>query len=105
MGYKGVVFTDDMQMQAITKYFGLPEAIRLAVLAGVDIMCFSNNIQASENRTVDVVHKIIRDYVDKGVISRERIDASYRRVMTLKLKLQDPKASVTPAPKKNGKMK
>lgn len=105
MGYKGVVFTDDMQMQAITKYFGLPEAIRLSILAGVDIMCFSNNIQASENRTVDVVHKIIRDYVEKGVISRERIDTSYRRVMALKQKLHDPKASVTPASKKNGKMK
>lgn len=87
IGYKGVIFTDDMQMHAITKYFGLEEAIRLAILGGVDIMCFSNNIQGSEARTVDKVHAIIRGYVEKGVISRERIDQSYRRIMALKQRL------------------
>ena len=88
IGFDGVVFTDDMQMHAITKYFGLEEAVRLAVNAGVDVMCFSNNIQGSEQRTVDRVHKIIRDYVDRGIISKERIEESYRRVMALKKKLQ-----------------
>ena len=101
IGFQGVVFTDDMQMHAITKYFGLEEAIRLTVLAGVDIMCFSNNIQGSEARTVDKVHEIIRKYVDQGVISRERIDESYRRIMTLKKRLQQNDTSRTaPMPAK-----
>jgi beta-N-acetylhexosaminidase len=89
LGYNGVIFSDDMQMHAITKHYGLEDAIRLAILAGVDIMCFSNNIQGSEARTVDKVHKIIRGYVESGVITKERIDQSFRRVMQLKSKLND----------------
>ena len=73
-------------MHAITKHFGLEEAIRLAILAGVDIMCFSNNIQGSEERTADKVHRIILDYVKTGAISAERIDQSYRRIMASKKK-------------------
>jgi len=89
LGYNGVIFSDDMQMHAITKNYGLEEAIRLAVNAGVDIMCFSNNIQGSEVRTVDKVHQIIKDFVAKGQIKKETIDASFKRIMTLKSKLAD----------------
>lgn len=87
LNYHGVVFSDDMQMQAITKHYGVEEAIRRAILAGIDIMTFSNNIMGSEDRTVDRVHQIIKDYVKSGVITRERIDESYQRIMQLKRKL------------------
>ncbi len=87
LNYHGVVFSDDMQMQAITKHYGVEEAIRLAILAGIDIMTFSNNIMGSEDRTVDRVSQIIKGYVKSGVITRERIDESYQRIMQLKRKL------------------
>jgi beta-N-acetylhexosaminidase len=87
MKFKGVVITDDMQMHAITKYYGLEEAIKLAVNGGVDIMTFSNNIQGSEERTVDKVHSIIRKLVQSGEIKMERIDESYVRIMKLKSRL------------------
>ncbi len=64
--YNGVVFSDDMQMKAIASNYGLEEAIRLAVNAGVDIMCFSNNILGIENRTVDKVQAIIKKFVASG---------------------------------------
>lgn len=85
--FNGVVFTDDMQMHAITKHYGLEDAIRLAINAGVDIMTFSNNISGSDQRTVDKVHGIIRGMVEAGSIKRERIDESYRRIMKLKQQL------------------
>jgi beta-N-acetylhexosaminidase len=85
--YNGVIFTDDMQMHAITKHYGLEDAIKLAVNGGVDIMTFSNNIQGSDERTVDKVHTIIKELVKKGVIKRERIDESYNRIMKLKSRL------------------
>jgi beta-N-acetylhexosaminidase len=85
--FDGVVFTDDMQMHAITKHYGLEEAIRLAIRAGVDIMTFSNNISGSDERTVDRVHSIIRDMVKKGVITEARIDESFDRIMKLKKQL------------------
>jgi beta-N-acetylhexosaminidase len=82
-----VIFTDDMQMHAITKHYGLEEAIKLAINGGVDIMTFSNNIQQSEERTVDKVHSIILKMVEKGEIKPERIDESFDRIMKLKKQL------------------
>jgi beta-N-acetylhexosaminidase len=87
IGYQGVVFTDDMQMHAITKYYGLEESIKLTINAGVDILCFSNNIQGSDVRTVDRVHSTIRSFVEKGEIPLQRIEESYDRIMKLKSKL------------------
>jgi beta-N-acetylhexosaminidase len=93
MTYNGVVFSDDMQMHAITKYYGLDESVRLAINGGIDILCFSNNIASSEERTVSKVHSTIKNMVMKGEISRARIDESYRRIMRLKSRLnQDPSA-------------
>lgn len=85
--FNGVVFTDDMQMHAITKYYGFEEAIRLTIKAGVDVMTFSNNIAGSDTRTVDKVQEIVKDLIKRGEISEARIDESYRRIMTLKKKL------------------
>ncbi len=85
--YNGVVFSDDMQMHAITKHYGLEEAIRLSINAGVDILTFSNNISGSQERTVDKVHEIIKKFVTNGTISKERIDQSYIRIMKLKSQL------------------
>jgi len=87
LNFHGVIFTDDMQMQAISKHFGLEESIRMAIQGGVDIMTFSNNIQETEDRTVDKVHSIIYKMVESGEISRQRIDESYRRIMALKKRL------------------
>jgi beta-N-acetylhexosaminidase len=88
--FNGVIFTDDMQMHAITKHYGLEEAIKLAINGGVDIMTFSNNIQGSDVRTVDRVHEIIRKMVERGEIKKERIDESFKRIMKLKSRLQNP---------------
>ena len=82
--YDGVIFSDDMQMAAIAKQYGLDESIRLAITAGIDVLCFSNNIQGSEERTVDKVHAIIRNLVETGRISLQRIEESYRRITRLK---------------------
>ena len=84
LNYDGVIFSDDMQMHAITKHYGLEKAIKLSIQAGVDVLMFSNNIQGSENRTVDAVHRIIRNLVQKGEITAERIDQSYDRIVRLK---------------------
>ena len=84
LGFNGVVFSDDMQMHAISKNYSLEKTVKLAIQAGVDIMCFSNNISGSDERTVDVIHKIINSLIEKGEISEERIDQSFKRIMSLK---------------------
>lgn len=87
MNFDGVVFSDDMQMFAITKHYGLEESIRLAINAGVDIMTFSNNIFGSDQRTVDRVHSIVKQMVRDGKITESRIDESFRRIMRFKSQL------------------
>ncbi len=50
-------------------------------------MTFSNNIQGSDERTVDKVHSIVKELVKKGVIKSQRIDESFNRIMKLKNRL------------------
>ncbi len=87
LNFHGLVFSDDMQMHAITKHYGLEEAIKLAINAGIDIMTFSNNISGSEERTVDKVHGIIKKLVASGAVPKERIDESFGRIMRVKNQL------------------
>ncbi|MDH5476144.1 MAG: glycoside hydrolase family 3 protein [Cyclobacteriaceae bacterium] len=84
MGHEGVVFTDDLQMHAITKHYGFEKSIELTIKAGVDVMIFSNNIQGSDDRTVDAVYKVVKKLIADGEISEARIDESYQRIMKLK---------------------
>ncbi|GHN00273.1 glycosyl hydrolase [Cytophagales bacterium WSM2-2] len=88
MHYQGVVFSDDMQMKAIASNYGFEEAIKLSINAGVDILCFSNNIGGVEERTVKKVYSVIKGFVASGEIPKSRIDESYRRIMKLKKSIQ-----------------
>jgi beta-N-acetylhexosaminidase len=85
--FDGVVFSDDMHMHAISKQYGWEEAIRRAINGGIDVLCFSNNIPGSEQRTVDQVYQIIRTAVANGEIPMARINQSYHRIMKLKSRL------------------
>jgi len=84
IGFEGVIFSDDMQMHAITEHYGLEKAIELGINAGLDVIIFSNNIQNSKERTVAVVHDLIKSMVDDGRIPISRIDESYARILHLK---------------------
>jgi beta-N-acetylhexosaminidase len=85
MGYNGVVFSDDMQMNAISKEYGFENAIEMAINAGVDILLFGNNVHLDEQPTTATqVHQIIKKLVLSGRISAQRIDVSYQRIMKLK---------------------
>jgi len=87
LGYQGVVFTDDMQMHAISKNYGFEESIKMAINAGVDVMLFCNNVPGNERRTPSQIHTIIKNYVTDGEISEARIRESYNRIMLLKSQL------------------
>ena len=87
MDYKGVVFSDDMQMGAITKNFGLKESIIYAINAGVDVLIFSNNQLYKNQVKPDEVISIIEDGVRNGEISLLSINESFRRIHNLKKKI------------------
>lgn len=83
IGFKGVVITDDMNMKAITAHYGQAEAIRLAINAGADILLFGNNLDYDPT-IVQTAHAIIRQAVENGKISLQRITNSYERIQNLK---------------------
>lgn len=87
LDFDGVVFSDDMQMHAISKNFGFETSIKMAINAGVDVMLFANNVPGNERRTPSEIHAIIKGYVASGEINEDKILKSYQRIMALKAKL------------------
>ncbi|MEM6737454.1 MAG: glycoside hydrolase family 3 N-terminal domain-containing protein [Bacteroidota bacterium] len=82
--FDGVIISDDMQMGAINNEYGLREAIRLSLLAGVDILLFANNVLDGDRVSSSVIHSIIKDLVFDKVIGIDRIRTSYKRIIKLK---------------------
>ncbi len=84
IGYRGVVISDDMQMGAIRKHYGLKESLKLAINAGVDILLFANQVAPKRVVTVDQLIKITRDLLKSGAIDESSIKAANRRINFLK---------------------
>lgn len=83
--FGGVVISDDMQMGAITQEYGLEEATIKAILAGTDIVLFSNNSTDKYDEQLPYkVHDIIVKAVEDGRISPERILEAFLRIDNLK---------------------
>ena len=85
LGFNGVVFSDDMLMEAIAGRYKLPEALQLAIDAGVDVLLFGGSTGKYDPVQV---HALIRGMVDRGMVTEERIGESYRRIMQLKGRLR-----------------
>ncbi|HMX42031.1 MAG TPA: glycoside hydrolase family 3 N-terminal domain-containing protein, partial [Saprospiraceae bacterium] len=84
--YKGVIITDDMQMGAIAKEFGLERAMELAVNAGADILLFGSNMQ-HDPRIAETAFFTLKKLVREGKISKKQVRQSYRRIRALKKKM------------------
>ncbi len=87
LGFKGVIFSDDMQMFAISKNYGFENGIEMAINAGIDILMFGNNVSLKDNPiSATELHNIIKKLVLNGKVSRERVNEAYTRIMYLKSK-------------------
>jgi beta-N-acetylhexosaminidase len=88
MGFDGVVVSDDMQMGAITEHYSFDEAIRLALLAGNDLLLFANNIPAGFDPGLgERAHTTILRLVERGDVPRSRVEEAYQRVEGLRGRL------------------
>ena len=87
LGYDGVVISDDLQMGAIRQAFGYPEAVALAIDAGVDILTIANQ-QVFEDGIVARTIEIIAGHVSSGRLAEARIEESWRRIQALKARVQ-----------------
>ncbi|MCF7911369.1 MAG: glycoside hydrolase family 3 [Candidatus Cloacimonetes bacterium] len=88
MGWQGIVITDDLQMNAISKYYSLAESLRLAILAGNDLLLFGNT-RSSNQVTISQLLGIINQLVLSGEIPQSLIERSNQRIRQLKAKFID----------------
>lgn len=86
LGFNGVVVTDDLQMQGLTQFFNYQTIMEKSILAGVDIILVSNNLEYDPEITPSTINHV-KELVRAGKISEQRIDLSYRRIMALKQRL------------------
>lgn len=83
LGFEGVVFSDDMQMEAIRSEYGLETAIEQALNAGVDMLIFGNNLIYEDDiarRSIDIIQQLIAE----GKVSKETIQSALDRIAKLK---------------------
>ena len=87
LGFDGVVITDDLQMGAISKKYGLRNTLRLAINAGDDLLLFGNQLSVKSMVTTKKLVDTIKQMVLKGNIKRKTIEKSNKRLDRLKQKL------------------
>jgi beta-N-acetylhexosaminidase len=76
LGFRGLVFSDAMNMKGVTDHFPTGEAEVRALLAGNDILELTPNIP----KAIDAIEAAIRE----GRITQEYIDAKVRKVLAAK---------------------
>lgn len=87
LGFEGLAITDDLEMGAIIKNYGIGEACKMAVNAGADMLA----ICADPVRIVEG-YRAVLSAVQTGEIAKDRINASAARIATVKSHLPSPPA-------------
>ena len=82
LGFQGVIMTDSLTMEGITAYYTEDQAAAVAVEAGSDLL-----MGASTPADVASMIQGIKQAINSGMISQQRIDDSVRRVLTLKYQI------------------
>lgn len=90
LGFTGVIISDDMQMKAITNYYGLEEACCKALSAGIDLVIIGNNL-VHDNGILPKIKDAVLQAVHRGEISEQRIEEAFGFVQKLKLSLTTPR--------------
>jgi len=83
--FDGLVITDDLEMGAIVRNYGIGEASNLAIEAGVDMLAICAGVEAIYEGFTSVVES-----VKAGRIAEARIDQSLERIFRLKSLLHEP---------------
>ena len=76
MNFKGLAFTDALNMHGVSKYYETGEVDLLALLAGNDILLFSQDV----GKAIEYISKAVK----KRKISEKEITARVKKVLQLK---------------------
>jgi len=76
MGFKGLVFTDALNMKGLTKYFPNGETDLRAFLAGNDVLLFSQNVPLAISK--------IQWAVKTGKVSEQEVESRVKKILGAK---------------------
>jgi len=79
LGFKGISFTDALEMQGVAKYYPGSDASLQSLIAGNDMLCLPGDIEGSINR----IDKAIK----KGILNKDDMDARVKKVLLAKYHL------------------
>ncbi len=79
LGFEGLVFTDALNMQGVTKYYRPGEADVRALLAGNDVLLFSEDVPTAV--------KAIREALDSGELERAVLEQHVRKILMAKYRV------------------
>lgn len=79
LGFRGLVVSDCMEMDAIKKFFGTPKGVVAALAAGVDLTLVSHTASLQEQSFLEAVQA-----VENGRIPMDELDASVEKILAYK---------------------
>ena len=85
LGFNGLVITDDLEMGAIIKNYGIGEACKMAVIAGADMLAI-----CADSAAIREGYQAVVDAVRSSEIATDRLDGSLARIAAAKAVLSDP---------------
>lgn len=87
IGFRGVTFSDDLQMGAIRNGWSYKAAVQAAVLAGVDVLLVGNNLEPRTDVVSQGIGAIV-ELLDSGRIDENHIRGVLNRIALLKQKIR-----------------
>ena len=87
LSFEGLIFTDDIQMNAIKNNYTFAESLEKAIVAGCDVIVIGNNLFNDKLVAKNAV-EIIFNLVKNGIIPKERIAFSYDKIIKAKEELK-----------------
>lgn len=76
LGFEGLVFTDALNMDAVSDYYEADRAALEAFKAGNDVLLFPEDVPGA--------FKEIKKAIEQGDLSEERLDRSVRKILAVK---------------------
>jgi beta-N-acetylhexosaminidase len=78
LGFRGVIFTDDVDMKAIADHHSVPEVAQACLAAGVDAFLCCQSVEVA-HRMIDAIAAAVRS----GIVPESRLVEAAERVGTL----------------------
>jgi beta-glucosidase-like glycosyl hydrolase/CubicO group peptidase (beta-lactamase class C family) len=76
MGFKGLIFTDALNMRSVSKLYKDGELDAMALAAGNDVLLFSEDVPAALSR--------IKEAVERGHLNQADLDARIKKILRAK---------------------